>query len=752
MTAAELLNEAVALHQAGLLDDAEAVYRRILATQPDHFDGLHLLGVIFAQNGRYTEAVDQIDSALKIIPNHFVALNDRANALLALRRFDEALASWNDALAVRPDAIDIYANRGATLHSLKRFNEALASWDRALTLRPDYIEVLANRGVTLLALERFDEALVNCDRALTLRPDFPEALSNRSLVLHNLKRFEESLAGCDQALTLRPDYVEAHYNRANTLHALERYEEAVAAYDRVLALRPNYPEAWSNRGNTLKALERFADALASYDRALTLRPDYVEALSNRGLALQKLKRLDEALASYDRALTLRSTYAEAYSNRGLVLEELKRFEEALISYDHALTLRPDFAEALTNRGLALQKLKRFDEALASHDRALEVRPDHVEAYVNRGRVLEELKRFEEALACYGHATRLRPSFAQAHHNEALCRLLIGDLHRGWEKYEWRWETEQLKRAKRNFSQKLWLGSDEIAGKCILLHAEQGFGDTIQFCRYVPLVAKRASRVILEVPKPLHQLMSSLAGAAQIVARGDPLPAFDLHCPLLSLPLALKTQLETIPSKTPYLSAPESKISAWRNRLGNRERARIGIVWAGNPRKETLVEIQLVDRQRSIEFSRLKPLFREPYCDFYSLQKGDDAVRQLGDSSLCHSIIDLTDHLHDFSDTAALIENLDLVISVDTSVAHLAGALGKPFWLLNRYNTCWRWLLDREDTPWYPTGRLFRQDQTRDWDNVIARVHAALRHYALRLARPSPSGLPGGRATKIPSSA
>ena len=255
------------------------------------------------------------------------------------------------------------------------------------------------------------------------------------------------------------------------------------------------------------------------------------------------------------------------------------------------------------------------------------------------------------------------------------------------------------------------------------------GDTIQFCRYVPSVASLASHVILEVQKPLQELMSSLAGAAHIVPRGDPLPAFDFHCPLLSLPLAFKTQFNTIPSEIPYLAAPESKISIWRDRLGNRDRARIGIVWAGNSRKELSIRHRMLDQQRSIAFDRLKPLFQEPNCDFYSLQKGDDAVLQLRDSPLRHRVIDLTDDLHDFSDTAALIENLDLVISVDTSVAHLAGALGKPFWLLNRYTTCWRWLLDREDTPWYPTGRLFRQDHTRDWENVVARVKAALHDYA-----------------------
>jgi len=588
---AALFAEGLALHQAGRLGDAETIYNQILAMHPDHFDSLHLLGVIFYQRGNHAEAVRKIDFALKRNPNSIFALN----------------------------------NLGAALNELQRFEEALASFDRALKARPDYADALLNRGVTLYKLKRFEEAL------------------------------------------------------------------------------------------------------ASYDRALTVRPDYAEALSNRGNALKELKRFEEALASYDRALMLRPDYAEALSNRGATLYELKRFEEALASYDRALSVQPDYAEALYNRGNALKELKRFEEALASYDRALIVRPDYADALCNRGINLLELQRFEEALASYDRALILRPDYAEVHYNEALCRLLIGDFDRGWEKHERRWQTGLFRSGKWNFGQPLWVGSTEITGKTILLHAEQGLGDTIQFCRYVPLVAERAARVVLEVPKPLHELMSTLAGSAQIVSRGDPLPDFDIHCPLLSLPLAFATRLETIPSKTPYLSASEIKTTVWRDRLGKHERLRVGLVWAGNPRKE-LPNANLIDRQRSIEFDRLAPLFQVTKCEFYSLQKGNDAVAQLRDSPLRQAVIDWTDDLHDFSDTAALIENLDLIISVDTSVVHLAGALGKPFWLLNRYNTCWRRLLDREDSPWYPTARLFRQDETRDWDSVIARVHAALHDF------------------------
>jgi tetratricopeptide (TPR) repeat protein len=728
---APLLAEAFASHQAGRLEEAERIYAQIVVLAPGHFDALHLRGLILHQRGDHAGALAQIDAALRTIPDNLLALNNRGLVLNALGRFDDALASYARALALRPDFPEALLNRGNTLQDLKRYEAAVASYDRALAARPDYAEAHYNHGNALNALKRFSEALASYDRALALQSDDANVLSNRGMTLHALKRFDEALASYDRALVLQPQFAAAHSHRGATLKALKRFDEALASYDQALALTPDYAEALTNRGVSLNALERFDEALASYSRALELEPDDADAHSNRGVTLHQLKRFEAALASCDRALASRPDYAEAHSNRGNALHGLGRFEEAVASYECALALRPDYAEALANRGLALHEQRRFEEALASYDRALALRPEYAEALLNRGVTLQELKRFEEALACYDGALKVRSNFAQAHYNEAICRLLIGDFARGWEKYEWRWQ-EELATAKRNFSQPLWTGSNDIAGKTILLHAEQGLGDTLQFCRYVPFVARLASRVILEVQKPLHEMMSSLDGAPQIVSRGDPLPAFDIHCPLLSLPRALKTQLETIPSEISYLSAPESKVKAWRDRLGDRQRARIGIVWAGNPRKELSARHRILDQQRSIEFNRLKPIFQEPNCDFYSLQKGDDAVLQLRDSPLRHSIIDLTDHLHDFSDTAALIENLDLVISVDTAVAHLSGALGKPFWLLNRDNTCWRWLLNREDSPWYPTGRLFRQDQTRDWDNVVARVQAALHDYVRSL--------------------
>jgi tetratricopeptide (TPR) repeat protein len=484
-------------------------------------------------------------------------------------------------------------------------------------------------------------------------------------------------------------------------------------------VRPDFAEALSNRGLTLHELKRFEEALASFDGALKVRPDYAEALSNRGATLHELKRFEEALASFDRALEVRPHYAEALFNRGNTLRQLKRLEEALVSFDRALEVRPDYAEALSNRGNILRQLMRFEEALASFDRALKVRPDYAEALSNLGVTLHELKRLEEALVSFDRALEVRPDYAEAHCNGALCRLLVGNFDHGWEKNEWRWETEQLRKERRNFAQPLWLGSKEIEGKKILLHGEQGFGDSIQFCRYVPLVAERAAQVILEVPEALHELMGTLNCSIQMVSRGEPLPQFDMHCPLLSLPLAFRTRLESIPSATPYLRALPQAATRWTARLGTKDRARVGLVWSGRPGHKN-------DHNRSLKLSALLPLL-DVDAVFVSLQqdvRADDAT-VLKD---CDDIFHFGDELKNFSDTAALISNLDLVISVDTSVAHLAGALAKPVWVLLPFVPDWRWLLDRNDSPWYPTARLFRQDHTRTWDDVILRVRRALHDF------------------------
>ena len=408
------------------------------------------------------------------------------------------------------------------------------------------------------------------------------------------------------------------------------------------------------------------------------------------------------------------------SNRGHTLHELMRFEESLASCERAVVLRPDFADAHSNRGNALNALQRFDEALASYGEALALRPDDAKTLTNRGIALHGLKRFDDEMASYARALAVDPDYPEAHFNAGWCRMLRGDFE-GLLEYEWRWQGE-LRRAKRNFAQPLWTHADDVANKTVLLHAEQGFGDTIEFCRYAPLVAERGARVILEVQEPLRELMQDLPGVAQVVTRGEALPDFDLQCPLLSVPLAMGTTLATIPAQVPYLSARPDAVAEWNALLGPKIRPRIGLAWSGSPSHRN-------DRNRSIGLAAFSPLL-ERDASYVCLQPAvsaadADLLRARGD------VAQFGEKLKTFADTAALIANLDLVIAVDTAVVHLAGALAKPVWVLLPFVPDWRWLLDRADNPWYPTARLFRQDQSRSWDTVIARVAAALREHVAR---------------------
>jgi tetratricopeptide (TPR) repeat protein len=667
-------------------------------------------------------------------------LNNRAGVQQQLGRYHQALADYDRALAVRPDYPEALNNRGVTLQALRRPAEALASYDAALSLRPDFVEALVNRGITHYECRRFEDALTDYNGAIALRPDHADALSNRGNALDRLGRHDAALASHDAALKIMPDHIEALYNRGVSLHHLRRFDAALASYDAALALRPDYPEALTGRGMTLHDQRQFEDALRSYERAIALCPGDSRALVNRSATLHELGRSEEALQQLDLVLATDPDHAEALTNRGVILHDLARWhddaaspadqasasragriEQALDCHDRALAARPDYAEALVNRGATLGHLRRFDAALESYDRALSVRPDYAEALINRGIALVDLKRFEAALDSYDRAIELQPGNADAHFLRGLCRLVTGDFARGWLGYEWRRQAPVARLTPRDCGKPPWRGDGNIAGRTILLHGEQGFGDSIQFCRYVPLVAARGARVVLDVEAPLRRLMNGLviddAVGMRIISKGDAVPDVDLECPLPSLPLAFNTGLQTIPADVAYLRPPSEAVAEWGLRLGQRtsRRPRIGLAWSGNPR-------HVRDRERSMRLRDLLPLW-DIDASFVSLQK---PIRDADQATLktCN-LLRFDTELADFCDTAALISQLDLVIAVDTGTAHLAGALGKPVWILLTHVPDWRWLLDRDDSPWYPSARLFRQSETRDWGSVIASVRQAL---------------------------
>jgi len=473
-------------------------------------------------------------------------------------------------------------------------------------------------------------------------------------------------------------------------------------------------------------------AVELFARAVRADPRNAVAHFCAGQTLHELGDLRTALVSLGRAIAIRHDYAEAYFWRANSLVQLGRFEEALEDYERAIASRGDFLEAHLNRGAILAQLQQLDAALASVERALALAPASPHARLNHGNVLRELGRFDAALASYDSLIAAQPDFAAAYYNRGCLRLLLGDYARGWSDCEWRLRNPQSAAFgdAGRFLQPRWRGAEPLAGSTILIHAEQGLGDAIQFCRYITPLAERGARVILEVPRPLQSLLASLEGVSEVVARGDALPQFDCHCPLMSLPHVFGTTLATVPARVPYLRAGVDKVRYWRARLAPTHKLRVGLVWSGGFRADQ-PRLWPVNARRNIALAQLAVL-RSPRVEFVSLQVGEPAVSELarltasGRDEL--QLIDHTALLGDFSDTAALVELLDLVITVDTSVAHLAGALGKPVWILNRHDTCWRWLLERCDSPWYPTAMLYRQERPGAWPAVLERVRADLERW------------------------
>lgn len=711
---AAILSRAQNWHGAGRFDDAAREYLAVLEKEPDNPQALHLYGVLQFQRGAADDAEALLRRSIAIAPGTRV-LSDLGAIAGERGRIGEALEHFAAALRTTPDDVQTLVRRGNTLLGLRRYDDALASYDRALAVSPLVLDALCNRGSALRALRRFDDALDTYDRALMVDPRSFESWFNRGLILRELQRPADALQCFERASAIRPGVAAIMAERGRTLIDLDRPGEALDAFNEAIAADPARLDVLYNSAVALERLGRADEALARCERVLAFDPDHVRAHASRGNALLQLKRHDEALAAYARALALDPHSAETLCNRGTALRYLKRFDEALASYDAALARDARFAEAWTNRSNVLQDLHRYDEAMASLDRALALRPDHATNWLNRGNLHFETARPDDALAAYDRAIALHPDYAEAHFARASLHLIEGDFARGWPEYEWRLRDAQLARHYRPFAQPAWQGDTPLDGRTVLIHAEQGFGDTLQFCRYVPLVAARGARVVFEVQPQLRALMASLPGSVDVIARGEPLPAFDCQAPLLSLPHAFRTDAATIPQAGAYLHADPQRTREWEALLGERRRPRIGIAWAGNPEHRN-------DHNRSIDFARLAPLF-DLDVDWISLQK---PVRERDAALLAETPVRrVDDELGDFADTAALIGALDLVIAVDSAVAHLAGALGHTVWVLLPDPAEWRWMRTRGDSPWYPSARLFRQAAPGDWTSAIDAVRASL---------------------------
>jgi tetratricopeptide (TPR) repeat protein len=543
-------------------------------------------------------------------------------------------------------------------------------------------------------------------------------LLQKALDLHNGGELSEAVAAYRRILDVFPDQFDTLNYLGVALAQMRRFEEALLPLARATAVRPESAVAHNHYGNALAGLSRHAEAIQSYERATVCDGGDADSHYNRGVAYSALGQPEAALACYSQANELNPGYAQAYNNRGIVLFDLGRAPEALADYERAIKARPEFVDAWVNRSDLLRRLHRYEEALECSESALRLDPHHPEAHNRHGATLADLGRLEEAVASYDRAIELSPSSAEAIWNKGLIELSRGEMGQGWKHYESRWRVKTLKLTLRFPDIPPWRRGESVNGKVVLLHSEQGYGDTIQFSRFCAEIAALGARVLLSAPNALHSLFASLPGVHEVVGY-TAAPAFDFHCPLMSVPLALGTHLDSVPAPTRYLQADPTAKARWTNRLRARQhRPTVGLVWSGR-------STHAKDLERSIALQQLFPILRHP-VQWISLQK---EVRASDEFCLANTpaILRLGEELEDFADTAALIDNLDLVITVDTAVAHLAGALGKPVWILLPYVADWRWLQSREDSPWYPTARLFRQSDRRDWEPVIERVGAEVDH-------------------------
>lgn len=570
------------------------------------------------------------------------------------------------------------------LHQSGQLAQARTTYEQVLKIKPSHPDALQLMGTLALQEGRFEDSIEWIQRSLKLSGRSPNALNNLGLAYKNLGRLEESLKAFDQAIAIQRGFSDAMFNRANVLIELDRLRDALAAYDQLLASYPGDPELHFRRGRLLVALDESAQALASLSKAVALAPNHLEALTARGILLAGSKHLQEARQDFEASIRLAPHLPSAHSNLGNVLSDMGLSSDALICYHKAIQIDPKFMDAQFNIGVVHQSLQQIDAAISAYRKAIEIDPMHVLAQWNLG----------------------------------LCLLMAGQMSEGWKQYEWRWKNAALDvfNERRNFDTPQWDGSQNLAGKTVLLYSEQGLGDSIQFCRFAHRIADLGANVILELQSPLIRLLSNVEGVAQVIERGDTLPQFDFHCPLMSLPLAFDTGLDTIPTNIPYLQVDDNLKVKWNTRLGETSDLRVGVAWSGRSSHAD-------DHNRSAELKDVLTLLT-PGVQLISLQneiRSSDLEAITGRLEIQHFGSELTN----MAETAALCDQMDIIVSVDTSIAHLAGALGKPLFVMLPFVPDWRWLLNRDDSPWYPTARLFRQSHKGKWSNVLTAVRLAL---------------------------
>ncbi|HVT89633.1 MAG TPA: tetratricopeptide repeat protein [Tepidisphaeraceae bacterium] len=676
MTLQQAIEIGLEHHRAGRFKEAEQVYLQILQAQPKNPEVLHLMGVMGLQLGKLDMAVDFINRAIAENPRDGRYFSNLGQVLAAMGRLDDAIGAYQQSINLNPNLPECYNNLGNALQEKQQYEQAAMAYREALRIRNDFHEAHSNLGNALGKMGQTAAAVESYRKALAIRSDFPDAWSNLG----------------------------------NALLDLGQVDDAIAAHRRSVELRPDAPDLWNNFSQSLAKKGLLGDAIQVCQRALSLRRDFIPVYLNLSAILQENKQFDEAIAVCQAALSIKPELPQAYNNMGNALRGKGDHEQAITAYRNAVALQSDYADAHANLGRILQSLGRSEQAVEACRRAIAAMPNHADAYSDLATALIHSGRLNDGIAAYRQAAALKPGSPLIHYNLGMALLLNGDYRHGWPECEWRWQVKEHDNAPPQFAQPKWDGTN-LNGKTVLLWAEQGFGDCLQFARFAPLVARQGGRVLLASHPPTLPLLKSLQHV-EVVSLDEPLPPHDMQYALMSLPLVFDTTVQSIPAGS-YLRADPELVNEWKEKMGEEDgRLKVGLAWSGRPTHAN-------DHNRSIQAQILEPLGKLSNVKFFSLQIPRSEEPPI-------EMTDLMADAQNFADTAAFIENLDLVITVDTSVAHVAGAMGKPVWVLLAYVPDWRWLMDRNDSPWYPTARLFRQPAPSDWATVIDEVAKALR--------------------------
>lgn len=749
---ADILQTALAHHQAGRLPEAEKLYRQVLTAEPQHAGAMHLLGLVALQSGNPVLAVKIISAAIRLNGNQAAFHANLGEAYRALGRLDDARRSYQQALSIQPQLAAAHNNLGTILQAQGHLAAAIEHYSQAASLQPDYVDALNNLGTAYQQQGNWSAATEAFGRAVATQPGYARGHYNRGVALAMQQQLADAVAAFEQALAAEPDYADVHYGLAMTLQRQGDFARAETHYQRALSLRPawaeaasslgsmfqaqgdlsraaqmyeqalaanpNYAEAIYNQGTLLKQQNAIEPAIEKYRRAIVIKPDFPEAHYNLGTLLQQTERLEEAAAAYREAVRLRPGYTLALNNLGNVYRDLGQTDEAITCYERALDIEPASSQAQLNLGSAWQEKGQLERTLACYERAMQANPESAEVFNNLGTALQELDRDAEALACFDRSVQLGPEFAEPRHNRALLHLSRRRFAEGWADYVWWLKCKKC--VKRAFDSRLWDGSP-LPGGTLLIYAEQGYGDTLQFVRYLRRVRTLANKVVLEVQPPLVPLLKA-SGFDEAVACGEPLPRHDAHYPLMQLPALFKLTEAELTDEVPYVMADPALVKTWRARLSDVRGFKVGIAWQGNPKYSG-------DARRSIPLVEFAPLAAIDGVRLVSLQKGFGAEQVAGvkDKFSIHELgpeLDLDRRA--FMDTAAVMQVLDLIITSDTAVAHLAGALGVPTWLATSTNPDWRWFREGDGSPWYPSFRLFRQSRAGQWSDVFLRMADELR--------------------------